>query len=209
MVWVNRNQQHLAARARSYSRQQNVEVPRFEQDTVTSSVREGTTRRTKKQMRRRKRTKKRRSWVAEDSQVMLASPDEIAFIWPVAKKNFWVSYGFGPRRHPSGRWEFHRGVDLAAPLGTPVFSAADGVVVQAESSAGGYGKVVVVEHTSKFKTRYAHLSRILVNVGDELRQGDILGKVGATGNVRGKNGVHLHFEVMVYDKRVNPFYFLT
>ncbi len=126
----------------------------------------------------------------------------------MAKKTFWLSYGFGPRKHPSGKWEYHRGIDLAAPTGTPVAAAAAGVVVQA-GYAGGYGNTVVIAHNKKFATRYAHLSKILVTQGEELAQGDILGKVGATGNVRGKNGSHLHFEIMVYGKRVNPFYFLS
>lgn len=133
---------------------------------------------------------------------------EMSFSWPMNKKSFWLSYGFGPRRHPSGRWEYHRGIDLAAPTGTPVSAAAAGIVIQA-SYAGGYGNCVVIAHNKKFATRYAHLSKILVSVGDELAQDDILGKVGATGNVRGKNGSHLHFEIMVYGKRVNPFYFLA
>lgn len=133
---------------------------------------------------------------------------EMSFSWPVEKKLFWLSYGFGPRKHPSGKWEYHRGIDLAAPKGTPVSAAAKGVVVQA-GYAGGYGNVVVIAHNKKFATRYAHLSKILVTLGDELCQGDILGKVGATGNVRGKNGSHLHFEIIVYGKRVNPFYFLS
>lgn len=133
---------------------------------------------------------------------------EMSFAWPMEKKLFWLSYGFGPRRHPSGRWEYHRGIDLAAPTGTPVAAAASGIVIQA-SYSGGYGNCVVIAHNKKFATRYAHLSKILVTMGDELAQGDILGKVGATGNVRGKNGSHLHFEIMVYGKRVNPFYFLS
>ncbi len=133
---------------------------------------------------------------------------EMEFCWPIEKKLFWISYGFGPRKHPNGTWEFHRGIDLAAPKGTPVAAAAKGQVVQA-GYAGGYGNVVVIAHNKKFATRYAHLSKVLVTVGDELCQGDILGKVGATGNVRGKNGAHLHFEIMIYGKRVNPFYFLT
>ncbi len=133
---------------------------------------------------------------------------EMSFAWPIEKKLFWLSYGFGPRKHPNGSWEYHRGIDLAAPTGTPVSAAASGVVVQA-GYVGGYGNMVVIAHNKKFATRYAHLSKILVTLGDELCQGDILGKVGATGNVRGKNGSHLHFEIMVYGKRVNPFYFLS
>lgn len=201
---VNRDPAHLRRAAQELHNAYHVEVGTGARKAVhdqKKSKKKNIRRLSKKSLRQLTLS---RNFGAETQDVA----HEMSFSWPMHKKSFWLSYGFGPRRHPSGRWEYHRGIDLAAPTGTPVSAAAAGVVIQA-SYAGGYGNCVVIAHNKKFATRYAHLSKILVSVGDELAQDDILGKVGATGNVRGKNGSHLHFEIMVYGKRVNPFYFLS
>lgn len=133
---------------------------------------------------------------------------EPIFIWPIDKKNFWLSSPFGPRKY-KGVWGFHTGIDMAAVRGTPVAAALDGVVSEAGFSVG-YGNTIVIIHNKKFKTRYAHLEKLLVRNGQKVSVGDIIGKVGDTGNVRkkGKDASHLHFEVYVFGKQVNPFYFL-
>lgn len=208
---VNRDPSYLQKAAQKLGKQHQLEdavVSMYKKNPVSSQT-QTSKKYTKKGKRKRgKQSLRQLTLTREFGPEAQDIAHEMVFSWPIEKKLFWLSYGFGPRKHPSGRWEYHRGIDLAAPKGTPVSSAARGVVVQA-GYAGGYGNVVVVAHNKKFSTRYAHLSKILVSVGDELCQGDILGKVGATGNVRGKNGSHLHFEVMVYGKRVNPFYFLS
>jgi murein DD-endopeptidase MepM/ murein hydrolase activator NlpD len=209
---VNRDPGYLQKAAQSLSKEYQLEdavVGMYKKDTYTKPS--ATQKKFKGKKSRRKRGKKSLRQLTLTREFGGEAQDiahEMSFAWPMEKKHFWLSYGFGPRKHPSGRWEYHRGIDLAAPTGTPVAAAASGVVVQA-CYAGGYGNTVVVAHNKKFATRYAHLSKILVTQGDEVSQGDILGKVGATGNVRGKNGSHLHFEIMVYGKRVNPFYFLS
>ncbi len=137
---------------------------------------------------------------------------EPLFSWPIDPSLFWVSSQYGPRKKPSGRSGFHKGVDLAAMKGTPVRAAGEGTVVEAGYSLG-YGNYITIGHEGAFKTRYAHLDKILVQVGQSVTVGDHIGRVGATGFVRkskwGGSGSHLHFEVYMNGKAVNPFYFLA
>lgn len=130
------------------------------------------------------------------------------FACPLERSKFWISSLYGTRKRKNGTWQFHHGIDMAAFKGTPVFAAADGIVHDAIKSDKGYGNCIVLKHDSKFKTRYAHLHTIHVTQGQRVKKGQKIGTVGSTGLVRGKHGKerasHLHFEVMVYDKRVNP-----
>ena len=142
-------------------------------------------------------------------QKRFGKPD-IHFAWPIENSKFWLSSLFGPRKKPNGKWGFHHGLDMAALKGTPIKVVYDGVVVEA-GNGKGFGKNIVVKHNHKYKTRYAHLSKILVTIGQRVQQGDIIGKVGDTGLVRSKSGrdpSHLHFEVYMFGKRMNPMYFL-
>lgn len=91
------------------------------------------------------------------------------------------------------------------------YPAAEGIVVEARN-ATGYGKTVVVAHSRKYRTRYAHLDKILVKPGQKVTRSDTIGRVGSTGYVRSKKGrdaSHLHFEVYAFGKKVNPMYFFT
>jgi murein DD-endopeptidase MepM/ murein hydrolase activator NlpD len=102
-----------------------------------------------------------------------------------------ITSGFGMRTHPiSGTMEFHQGVDLGAPLGTPILAAFSGQVVQAGVS-GGLGKVVSLDHGNK-RTRYGHMEKINVAMGETVSQGSVVGYVGSTGL---STGPHLHFEL--------------
>ncbi len=136
---------------------------------------------------------------------------EALFAWPLKAEDFWVSSLFGPRRL-GGRQGFHAGVDLAAVRGTPVYAASAGIILEACYSAG-YGNYILIAHNRKFKTRYAHLDKILVYEGQSVSSGDCIGRVGATGFVRksrrGGSASHLHFEVYMKGKPVNPFFFLA
>lgn len=111
---------------------------------------------------------------------------------------------FGPRRHPVlGYVRAHQGVDFGAPRGTPVYAAGDGVVERA-SRYGSYGNYIRIRHNStEYKTAYAHLSGYArgIRAGARVRQGQVIGYVGATGRV---TGAHLHYEVYRGDARVNP-----
>lgn len=106
------------------------------------------------------------------------------------------SDGFGPRGT-----RFHAGLDYPAAAGAPVVAAASGRVAFVGRQVGGWGRLVVVEHAQWTRTSYAHLSRIAVRPGQYLRVGQVLGRVGASGNA---NGPHLHFEVQVRGAAVDP-----
>ena len=103
--------------------------------------------------------------------------------WPARGS---LTSGFG---HRWGR--LHAGIDIAAPIGTPIFAAKGGIVSYA-GTMGGYGNIIVIDHGSGMTTRYAHQSRLIASVGQSVRPGDKIGEVGNTGN---STGPHLHFEV--------------
>lgn len=107
-----------------------------------------------------------------------------------------VLNGFGPR----GR-RFHKGIDIRLSTGDPVKSAFDGVVRIALNGRRGFGKLVVIRHYNGFETYYAHLSKILVQPGDKVKAGDIIGLGGSTGRSRGP---HLHFEIRYFDQAIDP-----
>lgn len=112
-----------------------------------------------------------------------------------------LTSAFGPRIHPIlGGVRAHSGVDLAAAAGTPVRATADGVVARA-GWAGGYGLLVAISHSSAMTTRYGHMSRLAVSPGDRVRKNDVIGYVGSTGR---STGPHLHYEVLVNGRAVNP-----
>jgi murein DD-endopeptidase MepM/ murein hydrolase activator NlpD len=121
-------------------------------------------------------------------------------------KQFRYTSGFGVRGNPfSGRGgEMHPGMDMAAPTGTPVYATADGIVSRAER-AGGYGNLVQLEHGKGLETRYGHLSQILVHDGQRVHRGDLIALVGSTGR---STGSHLHYEVRIDGRAVNPMPFL-
>lgn len=113
----------------------------------------------------------------------------------------WISSHYGPRPSSfSARWEFHRGLDIAARTGTPVAAPADGIVVMAERY-GGYGNLVVLDHGYDTETRFGHLSRFRVKPGDRVKRGDVIAEVGSTGR---STGPHLHYEVRLAGKAVDP-----
>lgn len=115
--------------------------------------------------------------------------------------NSWLTSGYGNRIHPIlGRSRFHQGVDLAASNGTPVLAASEGVVVLA-GWAGGYGIQVVLDHGGGYQSRYAHLSKLLVETGQVVKSGDNIGLAGATGLA---TGPHLHFEIRHDGYAINP-----
>ncbi|WP_157610783.1 M23 family metallopeptidase [Terrabacter sp. Soil810] len=108
---------------------------------------------------------------------------------------------FGPRIHPLlGRPMFHTGIDLAAACGTPIHAAADGTVIYARVSASWGGRTII-EHTPTLKTAYGHQSKFLVTEGQHVKQGQVIGLSGTTG---WSTGCHLHFDVIVNDRYVDP-----
>ena len=126
------------------------------------------------------------------------------FIWPEPSAQ--ISQSFGPSTYwfepPYGSYpHFHTGIDMVEPFGSPVFAADDGVVALVGSSSSGYGNYVVVAHAGGFDTLYGHLSTALVKVGQSITQGTAVGLEGSTGN---STGPHLHFELRIGQKPVDP-----
>jgi murein DD-endopeptidase MepM/ murein hydrolase activator NlpD len=134
---------------------------------------------------------------------MDAALNALPALWPV---NGRLGDGYGQRMDPfSGEGAMHTGIDITAPIGTPVKAAADGIVVSASWNYG-YGRCVIIEHGNNYQTLYGHLSRIDVIEGQEIRQGAVLGLVGNSGH---STGSHLHYEVRIGSTPVNPYRFLA
>ena len=120
----------------------------------------------------------------------------VAFLSNPTNGGYLSSY-FGEVRAKS----VHKGIDIAKNLGESVNASLDGKVISAGYNNGGYGNLIVIEHPNNMKTYYAHLNDIYVNVGDMVKKDDIIGAVGSTGN---STGPHLHFELRVDNKPVDP-----
>ena len=113
--------------------------------------------------------------------------------------------GFGYRRDPkTGGRRLHKGSDFAGPVGTPIYSTADGVVVHA-GWGSGYGRLIKIKHAFGIETRYAHLSKIRVSMGQRVSRGDRIGDMGNSGR---STGTHLHYEVRVDGTAVNPMIYI-
>ncbi|UTW67403.1 M23 family metallopeptidase [bacterium SCSIO 12643] len=138
--------------------------------------------------------------MARNKEKMLAS---IPAIMPVAKENLTrIASGYGMRIHPVFKVrKMHTGMDFTAPTGTEIHSTGDGKVVKVVSERRGYGKQVVIDHGYGYRTRYAHLSKFNVRVGQKIKRGDVIGYVGNTGT---STGPHLHYEVEKNGAKINP-----
>ncbi len=120
---------------------------------------------------------------------------------PFTKGGEAITSGFGWRIDPiNGKREFHTGLDFRASFGKTVFAAANGRVAFA-GVAGGYGNLIIIHHNKVYNTYYGHLSEILVTVGQKVKRGQLIGKVGSTGHA---TGPHLHFEIRRNGKAINP-----
>ncbi|HEU5480808.1 MAG TPA: M23 family metallopeptidase, partial [Candidatus Tumulicola sp.] len=120
------------------------------------------------------------------------------FSWPVTGT---ITSPFGWRSNPfGGSPEFHQGLDIAAPTGTTVTAAAAGTVIMAQWY-GGYGNYILIDHGGGYSTGYGHLSAIYVSNGQAVKRGQAIGAVGSTG---ASTGPHLHFEVRIDGKPVDP-----
>ena len=131
----------------------------------------------------------------------------IPSVIPINIADYTMSSGYGYRVDPIyGSSKFHEGLDFAASKGTDVFATGDGIVTVSGREAG-YGNVIDIDHGYNYLTRYAHLSEILVKRGEEVKRGQLIGKVGSTGK---STGPHLHYEVRYKDVPQNPvnYYFM-
>lgn len=130
----------------------------------------------------------------------------IPSIQPISNRNLnRVASGFGYRIDPVYKdRRLHPGLDFTAPVGTPIYAAADGVVRDAGFNTGGYGNRVVVNHGFGYETLYAHMVRIKARVGTKVKRGEVIGYVGSTGK---STGPHLHYEVHKNGTQLDPIYF--
>ena len=118
----------------------------------------------------------------------------------------WLSSAFGNRTDPfTGQPDFHPGIDISADKGTPIYATADGRVGSAAYS-GAYGNLVVIDHGFGISTRYGHMSKFGVKAGDRVQRGDVIGYIGQTGRA---NGPHVHYEVWLNGRMLNPLRLLT
>ncbi len=121
------------------------------------------------------------------------------YLWPVNRTYISSYFGY---RYIFGSNSFHGGIDIPAPRGTDIWATKDGTVVIADGSERStYGKYVLLDHGGNVYSLYAHASALCVTVGQEVKQGDVIAKVGTTGR---STGNHLHFEIRVNGSRVNP-----
>lgn len=138
------------------------------------------------------------SGVDKRNKLAAATPS----IWPAAG---WLTSSMGARRDPfTGGADFHPGLDISADRGSPVYATADGTVVHA-SAYSDYGNLIRIDHGFGLESRYGHLSKFEVENGAKVKRGDIVGRVGATGRA---TAPHLHYEVRVNDRLLNPLQFL-
>lgn len=135
----------------------------------------------------------------EDQSLRLAGTPSI-----VPTKGYWVS-SYGWRNDPfTGKRTFHYGIDIATYFGNPVLATADGVVIQTQRDKIG-GKTIKISHRGGYTTVYCHLNKILVKPGQKVKRGETIGLVGKTGKALGP---HVHYEVRLNGKSVNPYYYI-
>lgn len=120
----------------------------------------------------------------------------VKLVWPL-KKATKITERFGEVEQ---RGRPHKGVDLRAKVGTPVFASGEGEVIDVDWKSG-YGKIVKIRHSKNVKTRYAHLNRILVRKGQKVKQHE---RIALSGNTGRTTGPHLHFEILIKDNQVDP-----
>ncbi len=132
--------------------------------------------------------------------------EAIPAIQPVSDKDLTrIASGFGTRIDPVYKVpKFHAGLDFAAPIGTPIYATADGVVTDAGFDEGGYGNRVVINHGFGYETLYGHMYKTKVRVGQKIKRGEMIGYVGSTGK---STGPHCHYEVHKNDTPVDPVYY--
>jgi murein DD-endopeptidase MepM/ murein hydrolase activator NlpD len=148
---------------------------------------------------------------SQDEVVQLAEKKEklyaaIPAIQPVSNKQLVaLASGFGFRIHPIYKVrKMHSGIDFAAPIGTPIYATADGVIDVMSVQFSGYGKMIEVDHGFGYRTRYAHMHDFAVKRGQHVKRGELIGYVGDTGL---STAPHLHYEVLMNGTQINPVHY--
>lgn len=148
---------------------------------------------------------------SQDEVVQLAENKEkqyaaIPAIQPIANKQLIaLASGFGLRIHPIYKVKkMHPGIDFSAPIGTPIYATADGVIEDVNVRFSGYGKMIMIDHGFGYQTRYAHMHDFAVRKGQKIKRGDLIGYVGNTGL---STAPHLHYEVLLNGVVINPVHY--
>lgn len=141
--------------------------------------------------------------LAENKEKLYAA---IPAIQPISnEKLIRLASGFGRRIHPVYKVKkMHTGIDFSAPIGTPIYATADGMIEDINVSFSGYGKTVKIDHGFGFKTRYAHMHEFAVKEGQRIKRGQVIGYVGNTGT---STAPHLHYEVIKNNRKINPVHY--
>ena len=138
--------------------------------------------------------------LAKNKTTMLAA---IPAIQPIANKNLKrIASGYGYRIHPIYKTrKLHTGMDFTAPQGTPIYATGDGKIEKVKRSRRGYGNHIIIDHGFGYQTLYAHMKKYIVNRGQKVKRGEIIGYVGNTGT---SVAPHLHYEVIRNKRKINP-----
>lgn len=134
-----------------------------------------------------------------------AQSTRLAFTPSIAPARGYLASAFGWRNDPfTGKRTFHYGIDIATQTGNPIVATADGIVATTKSEKIG-GKTIIISHRFGYQTVYCHLSKFLVKPGQRVSRGDVIGLIGRTGKALGP---HVHYEIRINNKEVNPFYYI-
>lgn len=132
---------------------------------------------------------------------------DIPTLWPLKGVRGRVTNPYGPAIHPfTGEWYLHKGLDIGYGMGQPIVASANGKVILVDYEENGFGHYMVIQHKYGFDTKYAHMQKILVREGQEVKQGDVIGTMGNSGL---SDGPHLHYEVRIGSQVLDPAKFIN
>lgn len=141
--------------------------------------------------------------ITRNAVLSINQEKDITFVMPIKKG--WITSDYGWKKNPfTGKKELHKGIDIAAPMGEEVYAVAEGKVLAVVSDPepdSHYGKYILIMHSGKINSRYSQLGTVLVQKGQAVIAGELIGKVGKSGL---SSGVHLHFEILVNDIPQDP-----
>ena len=144
--------------------------------------------------------------LAEQTDQMAASTPAILPV-NLTEGEMWISCGFGYRKDPIyGDTRMHYGIDISGPLGSAIYATGNGTVVKRGFDYFGYGNYIIIDHGFGLKTRYAHMKSVMVMEGQKVNRGECVGLLGSTGK---STGPHIHYEVIVKDRPVNPYNYFS
>lgn len=192
-----------SARARAIEREKEVETVEGMRDRQLYQSIKSTLGNITSRIAAQKKSYSQLAGLLKNKEKILAATPAIQ---PVSNKDLTrVASGFGYRIDPIYKTiKMHAGLDFTAPMGTPIYATADGVVKVAGMSTGGYGNHVIINHGYGYETLYGHMSKINVRAGQRVKRGEVIGYVGSTGK---STGPHCHYEVHKNGQRIDPVYF--